>query len=63
MPAFGKDGIVNINQKETQTVWQLVKPDGTVVKSGLQKDMESEKETLSKQLNCELTLKSSMRCL
>lgn len=64
MPAFGKNGMVNLNQKESQTVWQLVKPDGTVVKSGLQKDMESEKETLSKQLNCELVLKTSaMQCI
>ena len=64
MPAFGKNGIVNINQNEPQTVWQLVKPDGTVVMSGLQKDVESAKESLSQQLNCQLTVRTStMRCI
>jgi hypothetical protein len=64
MPAFGKNGIVNINQNEPQTVWQLVKPDGTVVKSGTQAEIESSKQSLSQQLNCELTVKTStMRCL
>lgn len=64
MPAFGKNGIVNINQNEPQTVWQLVKPDGTVVMSGLQKDVESAKENMSKQLNCQLTVRTStMRCI
>lgn len=64
MPAFGKDGIVNIGQNEPKTVWQLVKPDGTVVKSGTQAEIESSKQSLSQQLNCELTVKTStMRCL
>lgn len=64
MPAFGKNGIVNINQNEPQTIWQLVKPDGTVVMSGLQKDVESKKESLSQQLNCQLTIRTStMRCI
>ena len=64
MPAFGKDGIVNIDQNEPKTVWQLVKPDGTVVKSGTQAEIESSKQSLSQQLNCELTVKTStMRCL
>ena len=64
MPAFGKNGIVNINQNEPQTVWQLVKPDGTVVMSGLQKDVESAKESMSKQLNCQLTMRTStMKCI
>ena len=64
MPAFGKNGIVNINQNEPQTVWQLVKPDGTVVMSGLQKDVESAKESLSQQLDCQLTMRTStMKCI
>lgn len=64
MPAFGKNGIVNINQNESQTIWQLVKPDGTVVMSGLQKDVESAKESMSKQLNCQLTMRTStMKCI
>ena len=64
MPAFGKNGIVNINQNEPQTIWQLVKPDGSVVMSGLQKDVESAKESLSQQLNCQLTMRTStMKCI
>ena len=52
MPAFGKNGIVNINPAEPKTTWQLVKPDGTVVMSGLQHEVESAKDSMSKQLNC-----------
>ena len=64
MPAFGKDGIVNINQSQPKTIWQLVKPDGTVVKSGTQAEIESSKQSLSQQLNCELTVRTStMRCI
>jgi hypothetical protein len=63
MPAFGKNGIVNI-KNEPETTWQLVKPDGTVVMSGLQKDVESAKEKLSQELNCQLTMRTStMRCI
>jgi hypothetical protein len=63
MPAFGKNGIVNI-KNEPETTWQLVKPDGTVVMSGLQKDVESAKERLSNELNCQLIIKTStMRCI
>ena len=63
MPAFGKNGIVNI-KNEPETTWQLVKPDGTVVMSGLQHEVESAKDSMSKQLNCELTIKTStMRCI
>lgn len=62
MPAFGKNGIVNVGK--TETTWQLVKPDGTVVMSGLQKDIESAKEKLSQELNCQLTMRTStMRCI
>lgn len=64
MPAFGKNGIVNINPAEPKITWQLVKPDGTVVMSGLQHEVESAKDSMSKQLNCELTIKTStMRCI
>lgn len=64
MPAFGKNGIVNINQSEPKTIWQLCKPDGTVVKSGTQTEIESSKQSLSQQLNCELTVRTStMKCI
>ena len=57
MPAFGKDGIVNINQSTPKETWQLVKPDGTVVMScDNQLQLESHKQNLSQKLNCELRL-------
>ncbi len=57
MPAFGKDGIVNINQSTPKKTYQLVKPDGTVVMSCDNKDqLEMHKPNLSQKLNCELNL-------
>ena len=57
MPAFGKNGIVNINQSEMRETWQLVKPDGTVVMScDNELQLESHKQNLSQKLNCELKL-------
>ena len=57
MPAYGKDGIVNINQPKSRETWQLVKPDGTVVMScDNQLQLESHKANLSQKLNCELQL-------
>lgn len=57
MPAFGKDGIVNINQSRPRETYQLVKPDGTVIMScDNEAQLESHKQNLSQKLNCELTL-------
>lgn len=57
MPAFGKDGIVNINQSRPRETYQLVKPDGTVVMScDNEVQLESHKQNLSQKLSCELTL-------
>lgn len=57
MPAFGKDGIVNINQSTPKKTYQLVKPDGTVVMSCDNKDqLEMHKANLSQKFNCELSL-------
>jgi hypothetical protein len=57
MPAFGKDGIVNINQSTPKKTYQLVKPDGTVVMSCDNKDqLEMHKTNLSQKFNCELNL-------
>lgn len=57
MPAFGKDGIVNISQSKPRETWQLVKPDGTVVMScDNELQLESHKANLSQKLNCELTM-------
>lgn len=57
MPAFGKDGIVNINQSTPKKTYQLVKPDGTVVMScDFKEQLEGHKQNLSQKLNCELQL-------
>ena len=57
MPAFGKNGIVNIEQSKTRRTFQLVKPDGTVVMSCDDKaQLEMHKDNLSQKMNCELNL-------
>ena len=57
MPAFGKDGIVNLNQNKARETYQLVKPDGTVVMScNDETQLEMHKQNLSQKLNCELKL-------
>ena len=57
MPAFGKDGIVNLNETKSRKTYQLVKPDGSVVMScDCKEQLESHKENLSQKLNCELNL-------
>ena len=57
MPAFGKNGIVNLEGKGQKTMWQLVKPDGTVVMSCECKgQLESHKDNLSQKMNCELQI-------
>ena len=58
MPAFGKNGIVNLNETKNRTTYQLVKPDGTVVMScDCKEQLESHKQNLSQKLNTELSLK------
>lgn len=57
MPAFGKNGMMNLDGKNSKTMWQLVKPDGTVVMSCECKgQLESHKDNLSQKLDCELML-------
>lgn len=57
MPAFGKDGMVNLNETKTRKTYQLVKPDGSVVMScDCKEQLESHKANLSQKLNCELQL-------
>lgn len=57
MPAFGKDGMVNLNQNKSRETYQLVKPDGTVVMScNDETQLEMHRQNLSQKLNCELKL-------
>lgn len=55
MPAFGPNGIVNLNSASPKITYTLVKDDGSIVTSSTDKaQIEAQKETLSKQLNSEL---------
>ena len=57
MPAFGKDGMVNLNQNKSRETYQLVKADGTVVMScNDETQLEMHRQNLSQKLNCELKL-------
>lgn len=57
MPAFGKNGIVNINQSQSKDVYNIVKQDGSIVASSNDKgNAEQLKSSLEKQLNCDLTI-------
>ena len=57
MPAFGKEGIVNINPVQSRKTYQLVKPDGQVVVTSNNKEqVENQKKSLSQELKCELSL-------
>lgn len=65
MPAFGKEGMVNINQSAPKKNYKLVKPDGTVVMScNCKEQLESHKQNLSQSLGCELqVVEETVRCL
>lgn len=65
MPAFGKDGIVNLNQSSEKEVWNITDSEGKVIMSC--NDMKTamiHKESLSQKMNKELTVKQGkLRCL
>lgn len=64
MPAFGKNGIVNINQSKKETVWTARKPDGTVILSSVTEITEEQRQNLSKAHNAEISIvKSEVQCL
>lgn len=65
MPAFGKDGMVNLNKQSVKENFKLVKPDGTVVMScNCREQLEEHKKVLSQKLNCELNIvESKLECL
>lgn len=49
MPAFGKNGIVNINQESGKKTFMVVKSDGTVLASNLltEEQAEAQKKLLA----------------
>lgn len=58
MPAFGKDGIVNVNQQNSMKTFILVKPDGQVVASNASREvLEERRKVLSQEMKCDLTIK------
>ena len=57
MPAFGKNGMFNLNQSAPKKMWAIVKPDGTAVMSCNDREqLESHLKNLSEKLGCELTV-------
>ena len=64
MPAFGKNGIVNLNQSKTQPVWTARKPDGQIVLTSLVEITEEQKQNLAKAHDTEITVvKSEVQCI
>lgn len=64
MPAFGKNGIVNLNQSKTQTMWTARKPDGKVVLTSSVEITEEQRQNLAKAHNAEITIvKSEVQCI
>ena len=59
MPAFGKDGIVNLNQPQEKPVWEVIDSSGKVLAvCDSQNNAESQKVLLTQQTNQELTVRS-----
>ena len=65
MPAFGKNGIYNLNNSSVKKMYKIVKSDGTVVMScDCKEQLESHIQNLSQKLNCELKLiETDMKCI
>lgn len=64
MPAFGKDGIKNLNPVTSKVIWEIVASDGKVVATCDENSVESQKQALSQKLNQELTARQrTLKCL
>ena len=64
MPAFGKNGIVNLNQSKTQPVWTARTPDGRIVLTSSVEITEEQRQNLAKAHNAEITIvKSEVQCI
>lgn len=65
MPAFGKNGIVNVESSAAKDIWTLKTSDGKILMScdNEQQAMEH-KVSLSQKMNKEITVeKKSLRCI
>lgn len=65
MPAFGKNGIVNLNQNSPKEIFNVIKEDGSVVgTSDDRNNAELLKSSLEKQMNCNLTIQEkTLTCI
>ena len=65
MPAFGKNGIVNLNPTSSKTIWNLFDEKGNKIESCLTKEQaEARKTVLSQQLNSTINIQEGrMVCL
>ena len=65
MPAFGKDGIKNLNQSVEKDVWEIVNPEGKVLMvCDTQAQAASHQQSLSQKCGKELTIRQGkLKCL
>lgn len=65
MPAFGKDGLKNLNQSVEKDVWEIVNSEGKVLMvCDTKEQADSHQLTLSRMSNKELTVRQGkLKCL
>ena len=65
MPAFGQNGIVNINQSAERQVWRIKDPEGKVLMvCENEAQAEMHRQSLSQKLNKECSVeRGKMACL
>ena len=65
MPAFGKDGIHNLNQSAAKEAWEIVTEDGKVLMiCDKEEQANTHRLTLSQRMNKELTVRrKELKCL
>ncbi len=65
MPAFGKNGIVNLNPSTEKIIWNLIDDKGNKIEScASQEQAEARKKVLSQQLNSTINIQEGrMVCL
>ena len=57
MPAFGKDGIKSVSEVKSRKCYQLVTPEGKAVMASFDRnEAEGRKESLARELKCDLKL-------
>ena len=65
MPAFGKDGLKNLNQSKEMPVWEIVNSEGKVLMiCNDERQANDHKQSLSQKCGKELTVRQGkLKCL